>query len=157
MRSDSPSVSSWPAGSARQYLYVQLGTRRKVGVHVLVCEAFHGPQPSPLHEVAHRDGRSANSATDNLRWALHRENVEDQRGHGTLHAPVYHGGDHPRAKLTPAIVSQLRVRKLVRGEAVTLAKRHGVHPSTILRAARGQNWPDDGGLTFAAVAEERSE
>jgi hypothetical protein len=130
----------WLAGGARQYLYVQLGTRRTAGVHVLVCEAFHGPRPAALHEVAHTDGDAANNAAANLRWVLHAENVSDQRRHGTLCTPVYQGERHPRAKLTEKVVASLRGRVFGYGEAKALAEQYGVSTSTIRRAAHGQSW-----------------
>ena len=135
-------LKPWCAGSARQYFYVSLGAQRKAGVHVLVCEAFHGPRPSPLHEVAHEDGDSTNNAADNLRWALHQSNVDDQRRHGTLHPPCLRGEAHGRAKLTAETVARLRGRKFHYGEVVELAARHGVSASTIHRAASGRTWVD---------------
>lgn len=46
-------------------------------VHRLVCEAFHGPKPTPKHEVAHWDGDKTNNTAPNLRWATHKENCQD--------------------------------------------------------------------------------
>ena len=46
-------------------------------VHRLVCEAFHGPAPSPDHVVAHNDENGLNNVPDNLRWATHEENAND--------------------------------------------------------------------------------
>ena len=133
-------LSPWKAGSARQYLYVDLGTRRRATVHALVCEAFHGPKPSPDHEVAHTNGDSMDNSAGNLRWATRLENVADQIRHGTLHAPIYHRDQHPRAKLSSAIVAGLRGRRFAYGEVVALADRYGVSGSTIHRAARGETW-----------------
>lgn len=52
-------------------------------VHRLVCQAFHGDQPSPDHEVAHGDGDPHNNAAKNLRWATRHENEADKVAHGT--------------------------------------------------------------------------
>lgn len=52
-------------------------------VHVLICETFHGPKPSPAHEVAHGDGDPGNARAENLRWATRIENHADKRAHGT--------------------------------------------------------------------------
>lgn len=46
-------------------------------VHQLVCEAFHGPKPSPRHHVAHRDGDKDNNTEENLRWATPEQNLAD--------------------------------------------------------------------------------
>jgi len=52
-------------------------------IHGLVCHAFHGPKPSPSHEVAHADGSVENNSADNLRWATPKENNADKHRHGT--------------------------------------------------------------------------
>lgn len=133
-----------PWFAAKRYHYVHLcagGRKKKVGVHVLVAEAFCGPKPSPVHEVAHWDGVATNNRVENIRWATHGENVEDQRRHGTLHTPVYHGASHPRAKLTDQVVLYIRyVYSGRRGQLTELALIYGVTRKTIKRAATGQGW-----------------
>ncbi len=52
-------------------------------VHALVCRAFNGPPPTPLHEVAHWDNNRANNVPSNLRWATKKENEADRIRHGT--------------------------------------------------------------------------
>ena len=52
-------------------------------VHVVVAITYHGPRPSPKHEVAHRDGVRSHNAYRNLRWATRAENEADKRLHGT--------------------------------------------------------------------------
>lgn len=51
-------------------------------IHGLVARAFHGPPPSPYHEVGHRDGDSFNNHVSNLRWVTRLENADDKRRHG---------------------------------------------------------------------------
>jgi hypothetical protein len=127
----------WIAGAG--YCYVELrgvNRKRRVTVHILVAEAFHGPRPSPRHEVAHWDGIATHNSADNLRWATHAENVRDQQRHGTLCTPILHGSSHPRAKLTDQDV--IRIREAYhgrRGQLTELAHVYGVHRSTIRRAA----------------------
>ncbi len=57
---------------------------RVISIHTLVCTAFHGPKPSPKHEVAHWDGNPLNNRSDNLRWATKIENCADKIRHGTV-------------------------------------------------------------------------
>ena len=57
------------------------GKARKV--HRLVCIAFHGPAPTPGHEVAHGNGIRHDNRADNLRWATRSENTRDSVKHGT--------------------------------------------------------------------------
>lgn len=59
------------------------GKQLTTTVHAVVCEAFHGPRPSPDHQAAHYDGVRTNNRADNLRWATRAENMADQERHGT--------------------------------------------------------------------------
>jgi len=54
------------------------GVTKQFLVHVLVCTAFHGPPPSPDHEVNHKsdDGDRSNNCEDNLEWGTHGKNIE---------------------------------------------------------------------------------
>lgn len=58
------------------------GRRHNRKVHVLVCEAWHGPRPSGL-QVRHLDGDQLNNVPGNLRWGTGSENVRDAIQHGT--------------------------------------------------------------------------
>lgn len=49
------------------------GVRRRVFVHKLVAEAFHGPRPVG-HEVNHKNGNKADSRASNLEWVTRSEN-----------------------------------------------------------------------------------
>jgi hypothetical protein len=51
-------------------------------VHQVICHAFHGPQPTPAHEVRHIDGDSANNLPDNLCWGTRKQNAADREAHG---------------------------------------------------------------------------
>lgn len=44
-------------------------------VHQLVCEAFHGPKPSPQAVVIHIDENALNNRPENLRWGTQKENL----------------------------------------------------------------------------------
>jgi len=48
--------------------------KRTFKVHQLVCEAFHGPKPSPTHIVLHLDEDPSNNKPENLRWGTRKEN-----------------------------------------------------------------------------------
>lgn len=51
-------------------------------VHRLVCEAFHGPAPGPMHVAAHWNDIGTDNRPSNLRWATARENVADMIRNG---------------------------------------------------------------------------
>ncbi len=151
------------------YLRVTLrigGRGRGVFVHRLVCEAFHGPPPTPEHEVAHFDGDGANNCADNLRWATRLENAADKQRHGR----VPKGERHPArcgqqrivrgdahwsraktdlvgrgeavgtAKLSDAQVREIRTTPAFYGVTVQLSKQYGVSDVLIGRIRRGLQW-----------------
>lgn len=55
------------------YLRVTYG-KRKLGVAVLVCLAWHGPP-----EVRHLNGNCQDNRPENLAWGSHRENEQDKK------------------------------------------------------------------------------
>jgi hypothetical protein len=113
------------------------GNRRKtVRVHRLVCEAFHGPPPSPAHLVAHRDGNRQNNRAGNLRWATHIENESDKRAHGRTSQGERHGA----AKLSVALVREARRLRRDGASWRFLARRFGVAKRTIQTAVTGETW-----------------
>lgn len=116
---------------------IEQGRKRSKSVHVLVCAAFHGPRPSPVHEVRHADGLRHNALPGNLSWGTPAENEADKRRHGT----VAQGSRHGIAKLTEEAVRILRIA-IPRGlwNPVDAAKVFGVDPSAIRAAVAGKNW-----------------
>lgn len=113
------------------------GKRKTLKFHRIVCETFHGPQPSPKHVVAHNDGNRLNNRADNLRWATTRENHSDRYGHGTNPA----GSRNGRANLCEAQVSE--IRRLYGSGKVTqfwLADQYEVYPTTIHKIIKRQTW-----------------
>lgn len=110
-------------------------------VHNLVCTAFHGPKPSPRHEVAHWDGDKTNCRATNLRWVLPAENAADRIRHGTHRR----GSRCGCAKLTEHDI--VMIRDACRNGARTkdIAARYGVRPGHINNILRGKIWAHVGG------------
>lgn len=124
------------------YLYVAVqrdGRPRKqdrTAVHTLVCLAFHGPKPTTAHQVAHRNGVPDDNRPENLRWATSAENHADRKGHGT--DPV--GERNGRAKLSRDKIAEARQLIGSGVERQEIARRFGVHRSTLRRALVGESW-----------------
>lgn len=106
----------------------------KAYVHRLVCEAFHGPQPSPEKSmVAHNDGDPANNTPGNLRWATPAENQRDREAHGT-----HNRGDRAaRSKLNWDAAAEIRASN---DSTADLAARFGVTTANIRMIRRGATW-----------------
>jgi hypothetical protein len=105
-------------------------------VHVMACTAFHGPKPSPLHQVAHANGNPADNRAENLRWATRAENEADKLRHGTRRI----GERHNMVKLTEAQVLEIRAAR-VRGETLSsLADRYGIAFQTVSNIGVRKTW-----------------
>lgn len=70
-------LKSWlsPEGYPRVNLSVN-GNRRCYQVHVLVCEAWHGPRPEGMF-ARHLDDVPAHISPDNLAWGTPLQNARD--------------------------------------------------------------------------------
>ncbi|TAL42380.1 MAG: hypothetical protein EPN91_08350 [Salinibacterium sp.] len=82
------------SGTGRDYLAVSLGHGRgqgkamkKVSVHRLVALAFHGPPPTPKHEVNHKDTNKKNNAANNLEWMTKSQNAKHAYANGCRSKP----------------------------------------------------------------------
>jgi hypothetical protein len=74
--------TKWVAGGKRRasktarHTYLAVLYRGKnYKIHRLVCEAFHGPAPSPASVVIHLDENALNNRPENLRWGTQKENL----------------------------------------------------------------------------------
>jgi hypothetical protein len=68
-------VSRSKRGAKHCYRNIFNRTYGNMKVHQLVCEAFHGPKPTPAHEVLHGDENGLNNHADNLSWGTRKENL----------------------------------------------------------------------------------
>jgi hypothetical protein len=109
---------------------------RRVRVHRLVCEAFHGPAPSEQHVVAHWNGIKTDNRPENLRWATLVENWADSRRHGT--APIGERSGH--ARITEADVYAIRQR-VQHGQRLTQISRElGLTRNTVNHVIHCRTW-----------------
>lgn len=112
--------------TSKGYLCVSLSRNGQVkthAVHVLICESFYGPKPSPELDVRHVDGNQANNLPGNLDWGTASDNWTDRkRPKRGIHA------EHHAAKLTAEQITEIRASSLSQR---THAKHYGVSQSTI--------------------------
>lgn len=69
-------------GYKRVQLILEDGIKR-LYVHRIVCEAFHGPPPTIKSVCRHLDGNKNNNHYTNLAWGTQKDNVHDAIAHGT--------------------------------------------------------------------------
>lgn len=118
------------------YYYVQLkkdGRFKNIRAHTLVLLAFVGARKGG--EISrHLNGNRSNNRLDNLRWGTHYENYLDAVAHGTYKGRFV---TDPIIKLQPESVADIR-ESLKNGELQKdIARRHGVHQSSISNIKRG--------------------
>jgi hypothetical protein len=123
--------------------YPSFSTRSRpiVYVHTLVCEAFHGPRPDELHQVAHWNGDRQDNRAENLRWATPRENTDDARRHGTF--PLRPGGageENGHARLTWKIVDAIRTEAACGVAQRALARKYGIGKSQVHNIVARKQW-----------------
>ena len=104
-------------------------------VHRVVCEADHGPPPSPEHEAAHLCGKGHEGCCNpkHLVWKTPAENQADRQAHGTH----WRGERHGNAKLTESQVFE--IRSSTKTQRV-LAREFGVSYQSISDIKRRKRW-----------------
>lgn len=124
------------------YLSVTLqnsGVRKTVKVAHLVLDAFVGPRPEGAEAAHWPDGDVTNNSADNLRWALHWENIGDKVRGGT----VARGEGHGSAKLSDDDVRAIRAqyRRGKRGSGYrAIGERFGVSGNQVRLIVQRRNW-----------------
>lgn len=102
--------------------------------HAYICTQVYGPRPSVEHDAAHSCvSRRRCCNYRHLRWALHHDNLEDRRAHGTL--PM--GEAHVAAVLTEPQVIAIRASTATQA---ALAQQFGVHVGTIQAIKDERSW-----------------
>lgn len=125
---------------------------RDVAIHALVCAAFHGPRPSPEHEVAHWDGVTTHNSPHNLRWATPAGNAADRIRHGRNLS----GSRVGNAKLRESDIPVIRAACASGATQRAVAAQFMVSQRTIWRIVNGLGWRSvlHSGEILAKVARE---
>lgn len=123
--------------------------RRPIGVHVLVCLAWHGLPPEGKPLALHADGQRSNNTPGNLRWGDHRDNAADAAAHGTLAVGSRHG-----SKTQPhAFAGKPKKEKPAKHGGYTLSKTKKLGPQEVAFILKNCV-PNDPKLGFKAIARE---
>ena len=127
----------WPFEIGRYgYGTVKADGKKRVASRVM-CEAAHGPPPTPDHQAAHSCGKGHEACMNpqHLSWKTRVENVADAIVHGTWN----HGESVPSAKLTAEDVREIR-RLGGSTKQEDIASAFGVGPSNISRILARKHW-----------------
>lgn len=106
-------------------------------IHRLVLTAFRGECP-PGMEGCHENGIRSDCRLNNLRWDTPKANQADKKVHGTSND----GFRNPQAKMTEAMILEIRLLLAAGKKSVDIAKKFGVHPNTIYNIKSKRIWSD---------------
>lgn len=106
-------------------------------VHRLVAEVFlDNPECKPF--VNHKNGIKSDNRVENLEWVTHQENIVHAVKSGLK---VHQSGcENGNAKLTSDQIKQIRHSRSGNGELKDLAKRLGVHYTTVYQIRKRQRY-----------------
>lgn len=113
------------------------GKIKKHFVHRLVATTFIGTQPSPEHQVNHKNGHTGDNRVENIEWVTPEEN----RRHSEFVLGRYYPGElSHKAKLTTEMVLTIRALHASGRSYRSLARDLGVNRTTVRRAVTRQTW-----------------
>jgi hypothetical protein len=126
----------WPFAQSRGYGTLFLNGKF-MRVTRLLCEARHGPPPSPKHEAAHSCGNGHLGCSNrwHLHWATHQENMADTIAHNTS----TRGERCASAKLKTADVTAIR-ELYPRMTKQALAAMFAVSRRTVASIVQRETW-----------------
>lgn len=131
------------------------GKPKTVNVHKLVTAAFIGPRPEK-YEINHIDGDPSNNAFDNLEYLTSSDNKKHAIRLGLMKPPALAGADHPRVKLTPDQVLEIRHLRALGASYGGIAKVAGVSKAHVKSICQGKAWAClKDGETHGAVPTKR--
>ena len=125
-----------PHGYLRVNLYSDKG-KKAIGVHRLVALAFHGPQPSPAHEVNHKNCDKTDNHATNIEWATRSENQSHAYENGLRSAA---GERNTNARLEDESALEIYRRRHQGESCSALAREYGISVQVVSGIARKTRW-----------------
>jgi hypothetical protein len=107
-----------------------------VGVHRLVCLAFHGLPPTKGHQARHLNGVKTDNRPENLAWGTFAENEADKELHGTSNK----GERNPRCKLKAEDIPRIRTMRADGATYKQCAEAFGVSQSNVRFICQRKSW-----------------
>jgi hypothetical protein len=104
--------------------------------HQLICEAWHGPSPSPIHMVCHRDDDKSNNVPENIYWGTRKDNGADAVKNGRS----VRGASVNTARLSEIQVIEIREKASLGVNNCQLGREYGIPNTQISRIVRGLSW-----------------
>lgn len=121
--------------------YPVFGSQRgkRFRAHRYMCELVHGSAPTDMHQAAHSCGNGHLGCVNpkHLRWATPKENIADQKIHGTYRAgsKIEH-----KAILNEGIVADIKQRLANGDRNVDIANVYDISPHHVSAIKIGKSW-----------------
>jgi hypothetical protein len=112
------------------------GIIKKCRVNRLICEAFHGPPPSPKYQACHNNGNKFDNRSVNLRWDTPKNNNLDKIKHGV----TAKGEKVGTSVLNSKQVKHIREKSVKGIRGKVLAKEYSVAETTISAIIKRKTW-----------------
>lgn len=133
-----------PCPIKRGYLRLSLhrdAKRKSHQVATLVTKAFIGPQPTPLHQVNHKDGVKINNREGNLEWATNQENQDHANNVLNVIRPTRRRGEgHHNAYFTESDIRGIRQAYAAGQSMGAIARGRSSTVQTISRIVKRKGW-----------------
>lgn len=113
--------------------------RKHIRAHRLAWAWTNGPIPAGLF-VLHRCDNPPCVRPDHLFVGTNADNMRDMVAKGRFGDRALRGSTSPNAKLTEALVAELRARRAAGESLPSLARLTGVSAAAISNAVRGVTW-----------------
>lgn len=129
-------LSLIPLNDYRVVCLSKNGKTSVVGIHILVATQF---VPNPLNkaEVNHKDGDKANNWDWNLEWTTHQENMSHAYANKLVNST---GSSNPMAKVTDAVVLEIREKFSNGSKQCDLCKEYGLGATAIHQIIKRKTW-----------------
>jgi hypothetical protein len=126
----------WPLSGDRDGYGIFGFEGKNYKAHRWMCEATHGPAPTPEHHAAHECGNGHRGCVNpqHLVWKTPTANARDRLRHGTVNPP-----GRPRRKLT---VEQVREIIAMKGKKphLEVAAIYNISDSQVRKIQQGITW-----------------
>ncbi len=104
----------------------------------IVATAFHGPAPSPTHQVNHKNGIRNDDRAENLEWATPSENTRhrfDVLGQRNPRGEAHHNAVH-----TEAAIGAIKAARLNGASYGAISEAYGVPLGQVKNIIAGRTW-----------------